>query len=281
MPEPTYYAKKLVEELAKKGIKAELEYNDGHKSVDIFIPEANLEIEVDGNQHYSDPTQAFTDLMRTKHSMLKGKETIRVPNTLVYNNLPQTANLIEEIVKDRVSKKKTKKVSKEKKRTLEQTLPKKTVEKYKVKFNIEKSRIFFEEKRKRKLKTLLKILAIILGIGLILFLSFYFDHHKKVSPSADVPQPTVQEYPSQQNPPEIKPILVESSNTDVIINNNKQKDVSLNVTYRIYSNWFGIDKQESQIFEVNANSQESFKVYNNDGCLTAPCSVSIISYSEI
>lgn len=93
--------------------------------------------------------------------------------------------------------------------------------------------------------------------------------------------PPEEENTSPASIPEVKPIVVEGSNTDIIIKNNQGKSISLNVNYRIYSRWFGADYQESKVFDVGANSQQSFKVYNNDGCSTAPCSVSIISYEEV
>lgn len=98
MATPTYYAKVLVKEIQKRGIDAKLEYEDGHKSVDIHIPKVNLDIEVDGRHHAEDPEQALRDLIRTKFSLEDGRNTIRIPNTLVYNNPEVTANLIKEIV---------------------------------------------------------------------------------------------------------------------------------------------------------------------------------------
>ncbi|MBU0977145.1 MAG: hypothetical protein KKD18_01900 [Nanoarchaeota archaeon] len=98
MANPTYYAKLLVNELEKRGIKARLEYEDGYKSVDIHIPEVNLDIEVDGTHHMNDPEQAFRDLVRTKFSLEDGRNTVRIPNTLAYNKPGVTADIIKEIV---------------------------------------------------------------------------------------------------------------------------------------------------------------------------------------
>lgn len=75
-------------------------------------------------------------------------------------------------------------------------------------------------------------------------------------------------------------ILVEGSKTDVIITNGKDSPISLEVTYNIFSKWFGIDKTETKVFDVDAGSRKSFKVYNNDGCSNLPCYVNIIDHEE-
>lgn len=85
----------------------------------------------------------------------------------------------------------------------------------------------------------------------------------------------------EQKQIEIPPYEVQGSATNVIIKNNLDKQISLSVTYRIYSKWFGIDSQQTKVFDVEANSQQLFDVWNNQGCLTAPCSVIIVSSKEI
>ena len=45
---------RLYDALCKKGIKAQLEYSDGHKTVDIAILEPHIYIEVDGIQHFTE-----------------------------------------------------------------------------------------------------------------------------------------------------------------------------------------------------------------------------------
>jgi len=87
----------------------------------------------------------------------------------------------------------------------------------------------------------------------------------------------------QNTAEEIKLLIVEGSRDSIIIINNKQEFISLNITYRIYSKWYGADYQATQIFDINPNNSKSFKVYNNDGCSKGigDCSVSIISYEEV
>jgi hypothetical protein len=81
--------------------------------------------------------------------------------------------------------------------------------------------------------------------------------------------------------PPLPDYKVEGTKTEVVIQNNLAEDISLNVTYRIFSNFFGKDSTENQVFEVGANSTETFKVYYNDGCSSSPCSVSIIKEERI
>jgi hypothetical protein len=117
------------------------------------------------------------------------------------------------------------------------------------------------------------IITLFIVAGLIYILNIYADSNQ--------PNPSTKPIINENVPEQIESIIVKGSKTDVIIENNLEKSISLNVTYRIYSKWFGADYQQSEIFEVGANKQESFTVYNNDGCSTAPCSVSVINYKEI
>lgn len=74
---------------------------------------------------------------------------------------------------------------------------------------------------------------------------------------------------------------IKGSKTDVIITNNLNRNISLNVTYNIFSRWFTMNSTQSKIFDVKAKDEESFKVYYNDGCANADCSVSIIDSKEL
>ena len=68
----TEYAKTLYFALKERGVPAELEKYDGHKSIDIAIVEARVNIEVDGSHHNRDSGQARADLRRTLFSFKKG-----------------------------------------------------------------------------------------------------------------------------------------------------------------------------------------------------------------
>ena len=73
---------------------ARLEKWDGYKTIDIAIPECKINIEVDGLQHNFNADQALSDLQRTYYSFLKGYLTLRVPNSLLEENLDDAADYI-------------------------------------------------------------------------------------------------------------------------------------------------------------------------------------------
>jgi|KBSMisStaDraftv2_1062788.scaffolds.fasta_scaffold00122_46 very-short-patch-repair endonuclease len=77
----TEEAIKLYFALKLSNIQAELEYHDGHKTVDIAVP-GKLYIEVDGPYH-NDSDQALTDLLRSFYSLKDGIATVRIPNELI------------------------------------------------------------------------------------------------------------------------------------------------------------------------------------------------------
>jgi very-short-patch-repair endonuclease len=80
MPTSTFYANLLKKYLKKLGIKVENEVSDGFKHVDLSMPGARLDIEVDGEQHLTDPDQIMTDYTRAYYSREAGYETIHVHN---------------------------------------------------------------------------------------------------------------------------------------------------------------------------------------------------------
>jgi len=80
--------------LRERGVPAELEKFDGHKTIDIAVTDAKVNIEVDGAHHNYDVRQALADLKRTYFSFLKGYLTLRIPNSLVRLNLEETADYI-------------------------------------------------------------------------------------------------------------------------------------------------------------------------------------------
>ena len=99
--EPTPQAKRLHEALSKRDIHNELEFYDGHKHVDISIPWAKLNLEIDGKYHLTDPDHLFRDLERDSYSHLDGIDTIRIPNIFVESDLDEIANAIAEVAKKR------------------------------------------------------------------------------------------------------------------------------------------------------------------------------------
>ena len=87
-------ARRLYLSLKRRGVPAELEKYDGYKTIDIAVVDARVNIEVDGHQHISNPSQALSDLKRTYHSLHQGYFTLRIPNTLIRENLEETADYI-------------------------------------------------------------------------------------------------------------------------------------------------------------------------------------------
>jgi very-short-patch-repair endonuclease len=93
--------------LRARNVPAELEKNDGFKTIDIAVPEAKVYIEVDGGHHNLSAKQAMSDLNRTLHAYKKGYLTLRIPNSLVKHHLDEAADKITEylaISRDRKKK---------------------------------------------------------------------------------------------------------------------------------------------------------------------------------
>ncbi|MGN6647371.1 MAG: DUF559 domain-containing protein [Cytophaga sp.] len=84
--------------LKRRGVPAEMEKNDGFKTIDIAVPDARVNIEVDGAHHNFNSNQAFSDLNRTLYSFKKGFFTLRIPNSLVRYHLEETADKITEFL---------------------------------------------------------------------------------------------------------------------------------------------------------------------------------------
>lgn len=103
----TDYAIRLYFHLKSNGVPAQLEKFDGHKHIDIAIPEAKINIEVDGAHHNYNTTQALSDLKRTYYSFRKGYYTIRIPNSLAkdIDTIVETADLITEIANESLKQK--------------------------------------------------------------------------------------------------------------------------------------------------------------------------------
>jgi very-short-patch-repair endonuclease len=84
--------------LKSRGVPAELEKFDGYRTIDIAVVGAKVNIELDG-PHGHKYEQALSDLRRTLHSFHKGYLTLRIPNTLVHENLQETADSIIDFLK--------------------------------------------------------------------------------------------------------------------------------------------------------------------------------------
>jgi very-short-patch-repair endonuclease len=97
----TPQAKKLSEALKRRGIKHKLEDYDGYKHVDISIPWANLNIEIDGKQHSLSAKQFYADLERGTYSAEDGIATKRFTNEDIDRYVEQIAGAIAKVAKKR------------------------------------------------------------------------------------------------------------------------------------------------------------------------------------
>ena len=84
--------------LRSRNVPAKLELNDGYKTIDIAVPRAKVNIEVDGLHHNYNPRQALADLKRTYYSFLKGYMTLSIPNSVIKWSTDETADYITEIL---------------------------------------------------------------------------------------------------------------------------------------------------------------------------------------
>ncbi|MES2288059.1 MAG: DUF559 domain-containing protein [Bacteroidota bacterium] len=94
----TRQALRLANALRDKNIEVITEYWDGHKHIDIFIPSAKLNIEVDGLQHYFRSSQITADFKREYFSTQNGFYTLHIPNFLVKMYLSRVVHAITEVV---------------------------------------------------------------------------------------------------------------------------------------------------------------------------------------
>ncbi len=102
--EPTREAADLKKELEKRGIKVYIELNDGYKHVDLALPKAKLNVEVDGIHHLTNPKQIVADLARGYYSNKLGYDTMHIPNEMIRLHLEDIANGLAEASKIREKK---------------------------------------------------------------------------------------------------------------------------------------------------------------------------------
>lgn len=102
MAKSTKYALKLYNALKKRRIKSDLEVWDGYKHVDLCIPWANLDIEIDGIQHFTNSKQIEKDIERSYWSQERDDfDTIHVPNILIEKYLDEIADAIAKVARNR------------------------------------------------------------------------------------------------------------------------------------------------------------------------------------
>lgn len=92
----------LYEALCQRGINAELEYNDGYKTVDIAICNAHIYIEVDGIQHFTNPEQIIRDFKRYHFSDGDDFNTFYVTNQIINKYLSEVVDALVKVVEMRL-----------------------------------------------------------------------------------------------------------------------------------------------------------------------------------
>jgi len=95
-----------------------LEEDDGHKSIDISIRWALMDIEVDGKQHIHSGKQIYTDSLRAEYSSDDGYYTHRVSNAEIDNDVNSVARAIAEAARKRYKAIKKKEVPRSNKSTM-------------------------------------------------------------------------------------------------------------------------------------------------------------------
>lgn len=103
-PPPTPRELKLFEALQRRRVPAVLHHHDGHKTVDIAILPARIYIEIDGAQHFIDPSQIRRDFKRVHFSDGDDFDTFTVTNQMVDEMCDEIANALSEVVQERTRK---------------------------------------------------------------------------------------------------------------------------------------------------------------------------------
>jgi len=88
----------LFEELRERDYTAILHKNDEHKTIDLTLPDYQINIEIDGHQHNFDLNQKRADYWREFFSEQKSWPTIRVPNECIEEDIFATIDEIEAII---------------------------------------------------------------------------------------------------------------------------------------------------------------------------------------
>jgi very-short-patch-repair endonuclease len=97
MLKPSGYTFKLMKALKKLKVRFIPEFSDGYKHVDIRIPSAKLDIEVDGIQHLINPEQIMTDFKRADYSKKDGFDTMHIHNLDLKEETGNIASAIAEV----------------------------------------------------------------------------------------------------------------------------------------------------------------------------------------
>jgi very-short-patch-repair endonuclease len=81
-----------------------LRHRAGHKHIDLAIPKAKINVEVDGIQHLTNPAQIVADLSRGYYSHKNGFDTMHIPNEMIRLHLGEISDALAEASKIREQK---------------------------------------------------------------------------------------------------------------------------------------------------------------------------------
>lgn len=110
---PTVHENKLFEALRKRGVNCVQHYKDyyvdkngirRHKTVDIYLKEDNIFIEVDGEHHITKPETIISDFNRDYFSFKKNFFTKHITNEAIDSHLDEIVKAIVEIVENAPNK---------------------------------------------------------------------------------------------------------------------------------------------------------------------------------
>ena len=99
--EQTQEEKDLQKALEDLGVHVLTQVSDRHKHIDLAIPTAKINIEVDGPKHLTDADQIVKDLLRSHYSDDLGYYTIHIPNHFIHSDLEKIAKALAEAAKIR------------------------------------------------------------------------------------------------------------------------------------------------------------------------------------
>ena len=95
---PTKHEKLLTEALEKRSVKVFPQFNDAYKHIDLYLPEAKINIEVDGIQHLTKARLIISDFGRTYYADKAGYNTIHIQNETLDSYLEEIADAIAKVV---------------------------------------------------------------------------------------------------------------------------------------------------------------------------------------
>ena len=76
-----------------------MELNDGYKHIDLALPDAKLNVEVDCVHHLTNPKQIVANLSRGYYSNKLGYSTMHIPNEMIRLHLKEIASALAEASK--------------------------------------------------------------------------------------------------------------------------------------------------------------------------------------